>query len=226
MHVDMLFTSDQTDPLAEELCGCFCSSPAEDTGVSGTADEWNAQRIAVIDRLLRGILYPKLGRELLEALKKEAQARVISTDLLCDLPCDLRAISRAISTDLPSDLPCDLPSDLPCDLPRHVLRAHLIIVLAQDVLRAECATRLRRLALAPPCRAPKVDDERRAEEAGKKKKKKKRKGEAEEDAWVPPRATEDFYPRQARAALLSSRDDKTTISSGELVSPCPMLGVV
>ena len=99
------------------------------------------------------------------------------------------------------------------------------------MLRAECAVRLRRLALAPPCRPPKVDDERRAEEASrkKKKKKKKKKGEAEEDAWVPPRATEDFYPRQARAALLSSRDDMTTISSGDgrdLVSPCPMLGIV
>ena len=67
-------------------------------GISGTADEWNAQRTAVIDRLLRGILYPKFGRELLDALKREAH----------------------------------------------------------DVLRAECASRLRKMALAPPCRAPKV----------------------------------------------------------------------
>ena len=71
---------------------------------------------------------------------------------------------------------------------------------AQAVVRAECALRLRKLVLAPPCRPPKnIEDDRRAEEGGGgKKKKKKKKRAGDEEAWEPPRRREDFYPRQAR----------------------------
>mmetsp|Transcript_2290 Transcript_2290/g.6798 ORF Transcript_2290/g.6798 Transcript_2290/m.6798 type:complete len:677 (+) Transcript_2290:1025-3055(+) len=61
------------DALLQLCCSCFLSTEGTETG-----DAWNEQRTEVLRRALRGLVYPKLLAELLEAAMREAQAELAS----------------------------------------------------------------------------------------------------------------------------------------------------